>query len=350
MLHLLKSMKLSSRLGWLAALALFASPALAQESLLPVSRTAAVLTVSLPADKTTLVAVPMVKIVASGTIASIPGANQLTLNSSPASLPALIGPHAIKITSRVDQRGSGSNAPAGASTNAYGYSAMITAQAGQTVTAALAVAPNVDDEFVIYQTSTIASVFGAANSAGFTGAAAPATADIIYLGNSGALTGYFYHTTAAQWRLVNDPNGANQGDTEIGRVGGVLVARKAGGGAVSLTLNGGLLPGKTIVDVSSGFQVINNPYTVSTTLAASGLQNFVTGGTGAAVADILYLESNGVLTGYYFKTGGVGGTGWRSLADNITNQGAVLVSPGKAILFKEQAGAASFAMQEPFAE
>ncbi|HEY1084593.1 MAG TPA: hypothetical protein VGE29_20165 [Prosthecobacter sp.] len=344
------TLKLRSPFGWLALAALSAGPLCGQENMLPVSRTAGVLTADLPAGKSTLVGAPFASIVASGTVSAV-NAGHLILSSSPAALPVLTAtPHAIKITSRVDQRGSTANAPAGTSTNAYGYAAKITAQAGQDVTVALAVAPNVGDEFVIYKLSTLASLFGSTNSAGLQGGDTPAAADIVYVASAGELVGYFYNSTANVWRAVASPAAGDAGATEIGPDAAVLVARKAGGNAAKLTLTGESLPGRQVAQVSAGFQVVNNPFSVSTTLAASGLQNSITGGTSAAGADVIYLEQDGVLTGYYYKTGGLGGTGWRSLSDNLTNQGAALVSPGKAILFKEQAGDVKFVLQEPFAE
>jgi hypothetical protein len=351
--HLLNLMptKNCNRLCCITLLALSASPLIAQENMLPVSRTAAILTASLPKDKTTLLALPMRSIVASGAVSAISGAD-LTLDSSPVVLPAVMTtPHAIKITSRVNQRGTGANAPAGSSTNAYGLSAKITAATGQIVTAALSTAPNVGDEFVIYPMQTIASLFGAANTVGLTAAATPDQADIIYLDSAGSLTGYFYNNAANAWRLVSAPSGADQGAVEIAPTAAVMVARKnLGTDTISMLMSGSLLPGKQVAVVSTGFQVINNPFTVGTTLAASGLRSQVTGGTAAAQADVIYLEDAGVLTGYYYKTGGLGGIGWRSIADPVTNQGAVVIAPGKAFLFKEQAGTSGFAFQEPFAE
>lgn len=345
------TMKIRSPFGWLALAALSASSLQGQENMLPVSRTAGVVTVQLPRNQSTLLGMPFASIVASGTVSAVAG-NNVTLVTSPASLPDVTStPHAIKITSRVDQRGAGATAPAGTSTNAYGYSAKISAAAAQVVTAALAVAPNVGDEFVIYEMETLSSIFGASNSTGLTAGTAPASADIVYVGSAGALVGYFYHSTANVWRAVATPDAGNAGATEIAPGAAVLVVRKdLGTATLPVTVTGVTLPGRQVSSVAAGFQVINNPFSVSTTLAASGLESAVTGGTAAANADVLYLEQGGVLTGYYYKTGGLGGTGWRSLSDNLTNQGATLVSPGKAILFKEQAGTASFALQEPFAE
>jgi len=342
------TMKLRSPFGWLALAALSAGSLQGQENMLPVSRTAGVVTVDLPINKSTLVGAPFTTILASGTVGAVAG-NVLTLVSSPAVLPSVNGA-AIKITSRVDQRGTGTNTAAGSSTNAYGYAAKITAQTSQDVTAALTVAPNVGDEFVIYEVETLSSIFGATNTVGLDAGTAAADADVVYIGVAGELVGYFYHSGANVWRAVATPAEDDAGATEIAPGAALLVVRKGGGTDTEIVVTGEQLPGRQVAGVTAGFQVINNPYSVSTTLAASGLQSTVTGSTTAASSDIIYLEDEGVLTGYYYKTGGVGGIGWRSLADNVNDAGATLIAPGKAILFKEQAGTAAFVLQEPFAE
>ncbi|WP_346334171.1 hypothetical protein [Prosthecobacter sp. SYSU 5D2] len=313
-----------------------------QSDMLPMSRTVGSISLTLPKNATTLVALPNVKIVADGTISAVAGDN-LTVASTPAVLPDVSGSaYAIKITSR--------NSHAAGSTNAYGLSATITAQAGQEVTADLSTAPNVGDSFVIYELSTIADIFGANNSAGLHGGITPAVADIVSLTSGGEIIGYFYNTSANAWRLVSAPDGANQGDTVIESGSGVMVTRQDEGSAITLRLSGEVVTGRHAANVGSGFSIVNNPFLIPTTLAASSLQDNITGGTGPGAADIVYLESAGELTGYYYKTGGIGGTGWRALGDNVTDQGATIIAPGKAILFKEIAGSAGFALPEPFAE
>ncbi len=334
-------------LGWLLLIAL-GVPALikAQESQLPVSRTTGVLTISLPKNKPTLMALPLSTIVASGTVTSVDGASLYTLSSSPAALPNVTTtPHAIKITSRVDQRGTGANAPAGTSTNPYGEFARISATAGQQVTAALSVVPNIGDEFVIYSLRTLGTALAGAT---LNTAADEANADVVYLSNGGVFTGYF--NTGASWVLVSNPGGGDQSTTVIDPGGAILIVRKNLGVDTTVLATGVTLPGRETNGVVPGFKIINNPFSITTTLEASGLQAHVTGGTGAGSADTIYLENNGVITGYYYKTGGLGGSGWRTLSDNAANQGAVLVRAGKSILFKEQAGSAAFALPEPFAE
>lgn len=330
------------KLAWLAMLALSYGALHAQENMLPVSRTTAAMTVSLPKNKPTLLAVPLADIVATGTVASVDGASLYTLVGT---LPDVTTtPHAVKITSRVDQRGAGASAPAGTSTNAYGLSARITASAGQQVTAALATAPNVGDEFVIYKLRTLGGLFTGVT---LNTNASEANADVVYLSSGGSFTGYF--NTGASWVTVVSP-GADQSGVILDAGSAVLVVRKNLGVDSSIRFTGATLPGTERSVVSAGFKLVNNPFSSSTTLEASGLQGKITTGPGPASADIVYLESNGVITGYYYKNGGLGSNGWRALGDNISNQGAALVRPGKSILFKEQAGVAGVTLPEPFAE
>jgi hypothetical protein len=312
---------------------------------LPVSRTGGSVNVSLPVGQTTMMSLPLVEIVASGTVASTGGGNTITLSSSPASLPnVLTDPHAIKITSRDNQ--------AGGSTNAYGFSAQITAQATQTVTAALAVTPNVGDEFIIYRLETIGSIFGATNSVGLLGGGSAGASDIVYLEDGGVLTGYFYKTTAlggTGWRLATNSGSPNQGNVVVKPNRGVLVIRKAGGSAVSINFTGEAMVGNEKPVVISGFNLISNPFGKSTTLRDSFLKDFVTGGGNAGAADLVYLESAGVLTAYFYKNTTLGGTGWR-IAGTTTSADNVTIAAAKAILFKEQNGSVSFTLPEPFAK
>lgn len=340
-----------TKLAWLAMLALTAGASLnAQDTMMPVSRTTGTLTVSLPKGQATLMAVPFADIVAAGTIDSVNGSVYEVI-SSPAAMPNVTTtPHALKIITRVDQRGAGTNAPGGVSANAYGLSARITAQTGQEITAALSTAPNPDDRFVVYKLPTLGSLFGAANTVGLKGSTDAATADVVYLNADGNFTGYFYSTTANGWRLVSAPSGADQANTVVQPRSALLIVRQADGTDTTLRLSGVTMPARETWAISSGFRLINNPFSVATTLEASGLRSHVAGGTSAAAADLLYLEEGGVISAYFYKTGGLGGSGWRMLGDNVTNQGGTLVKPGKAILFKEQAGSTAFALPEPFAE
>ncbi len=344
-------MKRSSSLFYFAILAFAAlSGGAVQAQDLPVSRTAAVLDVNLPINQSTLVSIPLVNIVASGTITSVSGT---TLGVS-ATLGALSTPHAIKITSRDDQRGTGANAPAGSSTTAYGQSSRLDSNTASTVVTISALTPNVGDEFIIYELETLASLFGAPPAAGWNSSSGAASADLVYLDSAGTVVPYFYKNSGlggTGWRLSSAPGGANQDATVIEPGHAVLVQRRNSGTDFNLRSTGVTTIGRESPAVVSGFNIVNNPFTVPTTLAASGLNAHVTGSTGAASADTVFIESGGVLTSYFYKNAGLGGTGWRlTSSPGGADQGGVVLAPGKAILFREQAGTVGFALPEPFAE
>ena len=351
-------MKVKSTFLTLSLAALAAGSAWGQADDLPVSRTAGILNISLPAGKTTLLALPLAEIVASGTVSAVSGSN-LTLVSTPAVLPAGLAvattPHAIKITSRDDQRGTGANAPAGSSTNAYGLSSRITAQAGQVVTVSLPTAPNVGDEYVIYRLETLGTVFGATNTVGLAQAGTAATADTVGVQVGGVITKYFYKNTAPGggigWKKADGTSGAtNEVNTVIPVNTGILLERRAGTNR-TLTVTGDTLPGNEKVNVTAaGFYVVNNPFVAGTTLGGSFINSFITGSGAAASADYVFIEDSGVITSYYYKnTIPGGGIGWRRVSDNAVSNGVAL-NPGKAILYQERAGTAGLTLPEPFAE
>ena len=332
-----------STIGCLLFVALSATTLKAQEGQLPVSRTTGALAISLPKNKPTLMALPLADIVATGTVVTVDGPGLYTLAGT---LPDVTTTaHALKIISRVDQRGAGASAPAGTSTNAYGLSARITDKTGQQVAAALTTAPNAGDKVVIYKLRTLGQLFtGVALNTN----AAEASADVVYLSTGGTFAGYF--NTGAAWVSVATPAGADQSSTVLDAGSAVLIVRKNLGTDTSVRVTGVTLPGREAGAVVAGFKLVNNPFSISTTLEASGLQQYITSGAGPGSADTVYLENNGVITGYYYKSSGLGGRGWRVLGDNISNQGAALIRPGKSLLFKEQAGLAGVTLPEPFAE
>ena len=353
-------MKRTSSLLYFATLAFASLSSVASAQNLPVSRTAGVIDFTIPNNQTSLVSIPLVKIVASGTITSISGTTLGISDTLTGSISTAAQPHGIKITSRDDQRGTGANAPAGSSTSAYGQTAQITANATgagtSTVTTSTALTPNIGDEFVIFEMETLATLFGAPPppASGWNSASSAGTADLVYLDNAGVLTAYFYRSSGAGtlgWKLATAASGAAVNNTVIPPNRGVYVQRRAGGTPFLLRSTGVALPGREQASVVAGFSIMNNPFTVSTTLAASGIQDSLSKGSGAGSSDIIYLENAGVLTGYFFKGTGAGGTGWRlTTAASGADQGGVVLTPGKAILYQERQGTAGFTLPEPFAE
>jgi uncharacterized protein (TIGR02597 family) len=321
-----------------AALMIPAGVSAQTSSNLPVSRSAGLLRVTLPPNQISLVALPMVdRVVSSGTVTAAAGSS-LTLSAT--ALPDLVAaPHSIQILS-------------GAAIGSRVRISAATATAVTTVSAVAGVAAG--DEYMIVPDDTIATIFGATNTAGLLGGSGAASSDEVFIQTGGVLTGYFYKGSGlggTGWRKTANPSGASEPNAPIDPLTGVYVIRKAAGNPVTLDITGYTVSGRQKPVVVSGFNILSNPFTLPTTLGKSNLKDFVTGGTGSASADVVYLENGGVLTGYFFKSGGLGGTGWRRTdSPSGADQSGVVLAPGKGILFKEQAGTAGFTLQEPFTE
>jgi hypothetical protein len=321
-----------------AVLAIPAAAMAQAGSKLPVSRTAGIQRLALPPGQLSLVSLPMVeRVVDSGTVTAGP---TTTIGVTTATLPNLTSlPHSIQILSGA----------------AHGTRVRITGSTGSSVTVGATIAGlAAGDQYMIVPDDTLASVFGATNAVGLLGGSGAATADEVYIQVNGTLTGYFYKSSGlggTGWRRTSAPTGASEPNAPIDPLTGVYVIRKAGGSSVNLDLTGYTVNGRQKPKVVAGFNILSNPFTLPTTLGKSSLKDFITGGTGSATADVVYLEEGGVLTGYFYKNGGLGGTGWRR-TDQPTgaNQDSVVLAPGKAILFREQAGTASFTLQEPFTD
>jgi hypothetical protein len=221
------------------------------------------------------------------------------------------------------------------------------------VTAALATAPNVGDEYVIYKLETLASVFGTTNQVGLLASGTAANADTIGILQGGVFVKYFYKNTTPGggqgWRLSGDGS-TNRANVVIPANSGIFLERKAGTDR-SLRVTGDTLPGnERLALTGTGFRVVNNPFVVPTTLGASFLSSFVTGAGTASGADHIYVEDNGVITAYYYKnTVPGGGIGWRAVVGNGVSN-SIALNPGKAILYEERVASFGFTLPEPFAE
>lgn len=181
--------------------------------------------------------------------------------------------------------------------------------------------------YKIYPHWTIGKIFGPNNEAGLLGGSA-STADQVQtwsVGSQSYATTYYFKTTGlggTGWRTtanssVNVTNNILYIDQSL------YIARKVGTN-VDVKVVGGVKLGPTISTVfSNGVTIIGNVYPAGQPLGASGLYTGsaatgLLGGT-ASTADQLqiWVPSNQAYTiTYYFKTSGLGGTGWRSTANS----------------------------------
>jgi hypothetical protein len=209
----------------------------------------------------------------------------------------------------------------------------------------------------IWKLWTLASAFGATNTAGLTGASTPDVADLVLI-PSGPTTfnQYFYSTGGAQgigWRKVGGSTTDCSAVTVPFAQGAAVRARSS----KSIIITGMVKPGKTFVTLQTGRNYVANlcPVNAGGTLASTegrtlgnsglytGLATGLSGGTaseGTATggADLVLLwngTSTAAGTGYtqyFYSTGGFYGTGWRVIGGGSADQAAVPLPDGAFII------------------
>lgn len=202
---------------------------------------------------------------------------------------------------------------------------------------------------------TISSIFGvdptAAGASGLAGGTL-STADQVLVykpatysstgvqTKAGAYTTYYYKTSGlggTGWRS-SASNSADASNAKLEPSDGILVQRNQTTD-LTFTLVGAVKLGTSDLPVSYGLNILSNVYpTTSLTLGNSGLYNpsdaagnSLVGGT-LSTADQVLIYQAGVYNTYYYKTSGLGGTGWRSSASNSADASGTVIPSGAAIL------------------
>jgi hypothetical protein len=197
---------------------------------------------------------------------------------------------------------------------------------------------------------TVQGAFGAANQAGFLGAASSSAADIIRVLLPGASpVEVFYNTSAGQWQFVGGGTAANQ---PIYPDGGIEVVRR-GTAPFNFTVLGEVKTGPTSLiveggtgDKTSSFQ---NPYPLkSVRLKDLGLYtgNATTGvkeGTSAANADVVTIEdvSTGVKNQFFVDSAS---KRWRV---GFTDASLIQIPENASISITRRSGGAPFSWKNP---
>ncbi len=191
---------------------------------------------------------------------------------------------------------------------------------------------------------TIGTVFGVTNSAGLTGGTV-LTADTISIYNGSGYDSYYYKTSGlggTGWRKTTDSSTPKQ-DTVIYPDDGLVISRKAAS-AVPVVVTGAVKIGQTSFPVQTGLNVLTNPNAAEMTLNSCGLYttNAATGVAGGTLltADQVSLWNGTGYDTYYYKTSGLGGTGWRNTNNSSTDAGPTSIPAGAAVIIKR--GGAAF--------
>lgn len=189
---------------------------------------------------------------------------------------------------------------------------------------------------------TIADIFGATNRAGL-GAGALGQADeiLIYSPATGQFSTYYYKldvTNGNSWR--NAATGAEAGGQKIYPEDGIVIRRRQTSD-LPVNLVGAVKLGATSSAVNPGMNYLGNVYAADMTLTSSGLYTGDTttgvkpGAQGEADEILIYNPANRGYRTYYYRLGGLGGSGWRS-ADDGSAASAVTIPTGSAIVLKRR--------------
>ena len=185
---------------------------------------------------------------------------------------------------------------------------------------------------------TIASLFGATNTAGFQGGTA-LSADQIQLWTGTTYQSYYYQTSGiggTGWRKVGEQSVDASGT--IIRPDQSIIIKRSQPGDLAITVLGEVKTGRTSQTINSGFNFVPNPYSVAMTLSSCGIYtgNPATGiasGTLASADQILVWNGTGYDT-YYYQTSGIGGVGWRKVGDVSTDASTVTIPAMSSIIVR----------------
>jgi uncharacterized protein (TIGR02597 family) len=218
-------------------------------------------------------------------------------------------------------------------------------------------------KFKVYPHWTIGTVFGSQNQAGFQGGANAGVADNVQVWNpnSQGFSVYYFKTTGlggTGWRS-NASTSINTSNTVLYIDQGILLSRRVTGDVAVKLVGGVKLTNTVSVIVTNGLTFAGNVYPAGLPLGTSGLYTGspttgLNGGANAGVADNVQVWTPSVqgYTVYYFKTTGLGGTGWRSNASTSINTATNTIPLGAMGLIVRRAGNPTFnwVIPQPFVQ
>jgi len=201
---------------------------------------------------------------------------------------------------------------------------------------------------------TLASVFGATDQAGLAGGTLITADQILVYSTSGQQYATYYYKTSGiggtGWRSSASTS-TDASNTPFLPTDGIIVVRHTAGN-VSFSLAGAVKLGQTALPVVPGTNLLSNVYPSGTfTLATSGLvASGLTGGTLVTADQVLiYDNTANQYNTYYYKTSGIGGTGWRSSASTSTDASNTPIPFGASVIIQRtNPGSFTWVAPQPF--
>ena len=214
---------------------------------------------------------------------------------------------------------------------------------------------NANTGYKIRQNWTLGSVFGTGSTLVLNaGTATSADEVLVYSSKTQSYTIYYYKSGGlggTGWRTTSDPS-TDQTATPFLPAAGVVVKR-AQSSSLSFPLTGAVKVGQSSIPIGTGLSLVSNVYPAGNlTLGNSNLiSSGFTGGTATSSDEVqIYNSGTGLYTTYYFKSGGLGGTGWRTTSDPSTDQSGVAIPSGESIFVQRNQNRPAFnwTLPQPF--
>ena len=170
---------------------------------------------------------------------------------------------------------------------------------------------------------TLSSVFGPNAESGIAGGNITTADQVLVYSTAGQAYLTFYYKTSGiggtGWRSTASTS-INEATHPFMPTDGLLVLRHTAGN-VTFALAGAVKLGPTALPVVPGSNLLSNVYPAGTfTLNSSNLVGSGLTGGNLTTADqvLIFNNTSNAFDTYYFKTSGIGGTGWRSTASTST--------------------------------
>lgn len=179
------------------------------------------------------------------------------------------------------------------------------------------------DTYAVRPAHTIASLFGATNSAGLRAGTSATNADRVEVpdGQGGLAVVYYNNTAPAGWR-TSTTGTDDASNLPVYHVDALNITRNANSN-LKLVFAGSLRKNPTYYGILPGLNYVNVNYPVGSTLGNSTLQTQVKQGD-STTGDLVWIPNSA--TGYkkYYCNAGV----WRLVSGNNADRGTVALTPG----------------------
>jgi len=197
----------------------------------------------------------------------------------------------------------------------------------------VAVGAAVGDKYIVRESDTLASIFGATNSAGLApGYSGPTNADLVYVPNNvGGLTPYFYDADDITWKNADLNTPVVAANIPLVYLDGIVIFSN---GALNLVVDGEVKKSNVIQVALPGFNYLSTVFPAGATLSSAftgALSTIHPGYSGPTNADLIYVPgSGGSLTPYFYDADDIT---WKNADSNVAVDATTVSLPSGIVYF-----------------